>query len=278
MTPFDPKPAENPRAVRGGNRPPIAEFYKEQNETLPQYLADDNADIVARVDELEAAMARAPSAVNDDDTAGKISDFIAQIGKCAKQAEAKRVDAKAGPLTAGRLIDGFFSKQIADRLSGMKNKLTPILTAYERAKADAERRRREAAEAEARKAAEEAARMAAELAAELATPTDLDTAIAAEDAARAAQEAAAKAAEAAAARPAEMATVRGDYGSSSSLRTVWKGRPEKDYDGVDLNGLREFIGQDAIDKAINACARAHKGTKPVRGVVFFEDSTAVVRG
>lgn len=279
MTPFTEATAaaENPRAKAGGNKPPIAEFYREQNDTLPGYLAEDNAEIAARVAELQAAFTRAPAAVTNDDLAGKVADFIAQVAKCAKQAEAKRVDAKAGPLTAGRLIDGYFQKQILEKLDAIKKPLTDRLTAFERIKAAEERKRREEAEAVARAEAQRLAREAEAAAARLDTAEDLDAAIAAEDAAAAQRAEAAKALEAATAKAADMSKVVGDYGSSSSLRTTWVARIE-DENAIDLSLLRGFLSTDSIQKALNAYVRIHKDKKPMKGVSFAEETTAVVRG
>lgn len=281
MTPFTASaaelPAENPRAVSGGNRPPITAFYKEQNDILPGYLAEDNADIAARVAELQAAFTRAPSEVTNDDLAGKVADFIAQVGKCAKQAEAKRVDAKAGPLTAGRLIDGYFQKQILEKLDAIKRPLTDRLTAFERVKAAEERKRREEAERIAREGAMRLAREAETAAAAIRDTKSLDDAIAAENAAALMRAEAAKALETATAKAAEMSVVRGDFGASSSLRTQWKAHAE-DWNKVDLNAFRSLIGVEVLQKAANAHARLYKDSKPVVGVNFFEETTAVVRG
>lgn len=285
MTPFahhaQPPEAEpldsNPRAVRGGNRPPIASFYAEQNETLPAYLAEDNVDITARVTELTEAFARAPETVTTDDVAGKVSDFIAQIAKCAKSAEAKRVDLKAGPLTAGRLIDGYFQKQILEKLDNLKKPLVSRLTVFERAKAEEERKRREAAEAEARRVAQEAerARLAAEAA--IRDAATLEAAVAAEEAAAQAKADADKAAQEAAVKASALHTTRGEFGSSSSLRTVWVARIE-DAATLDLNAIRDFIATDAVQRALNSYVKIHKNNKPLKGVSFAEETSSVVRG
>lgn len=284
-------PEANDRATIGGNRPPLKEFYEEQNAALPGYLDADNADLLERTAELLAAFDRAPGAIDNQELAGKMSDFIAQISKCVKNAEAKRVDIKAGPLSAGRLIDGFFQKNILDKLTPAKTKLLERLTVWERAVAAEEKRRREEAERIARQQAEEAARVEREAAekARLAeekirNEKDLSKAIALkEEQERAAIEAqerqaeAAKAAEAATAKAAELGTVRGDFGSSSSLRTAWVAKI-LDESVIDLNELRGLISKDAIQKALNAHVKIHKGAKPLRGVKFYEETTAVVRG
>lgn len=153
---------DNPRAIAGSNKPPLKEFYEEQNAALPAYLEADNTDLTERTAELLAGFDRAPEVIDSEEMAGKMSDFIAQIGKCVKNAEAKRVDVKAGPLTAGRLIDGFFQKSILDKLAPAKTKLLARLTAWEQKKAAEERRKREEVERAARAAAAEAERVARE--------------------------------------------------------------------------------------------------------------------
>lgn len=289
--------AENPRATQGANLPPIADLYKEQNEALPAYLDNETADLIKRTQELLDGFTRAPDVIEDKDTAGRVSDFIAQITKCVKSAEAKRVDIKAGPLEAGRIIDGHFSKNIIDALDtpkmshGIKQKLLARLTTWDRKVAEEERRRREeeariaqAAAAEARRLQDEEAARARAAVEAIANEKDLARAIeleaqqkAAAEEARRRQADAEKAAAAANAKAAEMGTTRGEYGSASSLRTTWKGRRIPNAK-IDLAALADYIPADAIDKAINAFAKIHKNTKPVAGVEFYEDQQSVVRG
>jgi hypothetical protein len=175
----------------------------------------------------------------------------------------------------------------------------------------AERRRqkeaaRQAAEAEARRQAEEAARLkreAEQKAAAATTDAELDAAIAAEAAAaaaaaqvqssdaapevktatelaRQAEGDAAIAAKAVTAKPAEFSRARGDLGAVASLRTFWDFR-DLDRAALDLEALRAYLPQDALEKAVRAYVRAnfqpgHPG-KQVAGVVIFENTASAVR-
>lgn len=310
---------ENERAVKGGNRPPIKDFYIEQNAELPAYLESDNQELLERTAALVAAFERMPEVIDSPEVASKFSDQIAQFTKAIKAGDAKREDIKAGPLAAGRLIDGWFAKSVFSLLGhpkdggGIKAKALARLTVWEQKVAAEERRRLEevarvareqqaAAEA-AERAERERQRLEAEAAAKAAREAeekirnekDLARAIAMqeEEKVRAAErEAAAKAAaeeserrrqeaekaqRESTAKAAELATVRGDLGSSSSLRTVWKARVV-DMQKVDLNALRDYISKDAVEKAANAYCKIHKDSKPVAGLEFFEETSAVVRG
>lgn len=174
--------APNPRAVVGGNNPP-----------LDQVLAEDSADLVARAKALAESAGRA--VVTDDDTAGKATLLAKMIKEHIAAVDAKREETKAPYLQAGRTVDAHFHG-IAGTLAtytkvGTKEKLTggPLYTVMEmidgyrikkEAAAEAERKRLEAeanaareaavlaaqaqreAEERERKAAEESARRIAE--------------------------------------------------------------------------------------------------------------------
>lgn len=295
MTPFThhnqpPESDENPRAKAGGNRPPIAATLAEAVADLPERLDIEFQAIKERTAELNEAFKRAPKVITADN-AGQASDFIAQVSSHSNAADALREAARQPALTAQRQINGWFDRNCFDTLdvpkstTAAKQVMTQRLTIYERAKAAEELRKRQEAERILRKEAERAAREAEAAAASLNTESDLNAAIAAEDRAQAARETAFQALEATAAPMATMSTVRGDMGSSSSLRGNWKarpidkaGKPCTDWSGVNLNDLRAFMNDDILQKAANAHARLHKDKKPIAGVEFYDDATAVVRG
>jgi len=371
----------NPRAGIGGNMPPPEETWRELNEMLPGYLEGTFEKIVARAQDLLTALDRVPEIANEE-TAGRVSDFVAQVNACVKEAEARRVDLVAGPLTAQRTINTFFDKNVFDLLdtpkgrTGVKQKLLAMLTGWEQKKADMERRRRQEEEARARAAAAEAERLRLEAerkareAAEaerrrqeeearrireaeeaerrrkaeeerrireeeearlkkIENQRQLNAEIArqekarkereerearekierearekaeaerrareaaeaerqrleAEAAAKAAREAEERAAaelaereKAAAAKAAELHTVRGDYGSSSSLRGTWKGYITDREALLKDPTIHPFIADEALQKAVNAYVKIHKNTKPIAGVEVRYDTGAVVRG
>lgn len=241
-------------------------------EVLRDLLADENRDISTRAEELVAALARTP-AVTDDESCGKVSDFIKQIDAAIKLTEARRTTAKAPALDAGRAIDGFF-KPLDDKLTKARKTLKDRVEAYLRHKAEVERKRREdearAAE-EARKAAEKAALAAIEQAPEAVAEQALERATDAqffETQAKIATEA----------KPAEMARTRGELGSMATLATTWAVEIT-DLSKIPLETLRGHISQDAIEKALRSYLRTLP--KPVTvempGVRFFEQSSAVFR-
>lgn len=228
-------------------------------EELRTELELETVKLRARRDDLLAGADRLPEAIEDEDTAGRVTEFVRLVNACAKAAEDERKRRKEPFLEMGRAVDGFF-RAITDPLASAADKGKRLLTAYQRRKAEEERRRREE---EARKAAEEAARIAAEMQ----SAEDLDAAIAREQQAKEAEKAAA-------AKAAEMSRTRGDYGAVASLRTVWVGEIVN-RDQLDLEALRPHLATDALQRAVNAFVRA--GGRQLRGAKIYEQSQTVVR-
>lgn len=235
-------------------------------------IAVRQTDLVKRRDELLAARERLPEVV-DDDAAGKVSDYVKLIAAAIKNTEAARVKEKEPWLEAGRLCDGWF-KKVTDPLASLKREVEAKLTVYLRAKADAERQRREAEERAARAAAEKAAEDARRQAEAMASEMQMNGALEAEEKARAAEALAAKAAQAATAKPAEMARTRGDYGALGTLRQEWV-FSDLDRDALDLEALRPYLPVDGIEKALRGFIKA--GGRELRGVRIHQTETAVVR-
>lgn len=238
-------------ATVGHNRPPLQEFFAEQNQLLPEQLRADFESLLATVNALLEAEARCPKqlADSDEEMAGKVIAYAAQVTGCIKAVEAKRVDLTAGPLTAQRIIMEFCRSEIFTKLGettadkktgsfgGLRQRLGDILTSYERRKADAERKRREEDERRAREAAEAAARAqqeAARLAREaeeaerrrqeeaakaVDTEQDLAAAIAAEEQARADQAARDEAARIAAAEADRLAAQAAHAAEAAEQKT-----------------------------------------------------------
>lgn len=260
-------------------------------------LAETHADTAQRSADLADMANRLPAACEDDDTAVKLADAIKATTAFMKGADAARVAAKEPHLAAGRAVDGFF-KKLVDPVDKVKNRMAALLTAYQRKKADEERREREriAEEERQRKLAEErAAREAARLAREAweaARAAEAAASAEAEAARRAADEAAAAAREAkdraAAARQdanvaksaatvkaAELTRTRSDLGSLASLRTTWAFEIE-DPDEVPRQYLS--VNEGAIRAAIKS-ATTKDGKCPLKipGVRIYERHESVVR-
>lgn len=239
-------------------------------EALQNRLAEDNQSLIKRQVDLIAAEARLPEIANDD-SAGKVSDYIKQVTSCSKALDTARVGAKEPFLEGGRTVDGFF-KSYTDPLAALKKRIESKLGAYLREKEAAERRRREE---EARKAAEEAAAREAETM-KLAEVEGLAPAVAnaALDGAVAAQATAEQAQKAAEAKPAELARTRGDFGSLATLSRQWTFK-DLNRDAIDLEALRPHLPLDGLEKAVRAAIKA--GAREIRGVTIYEDAKASVR-
>lgn len=258
--------------MRGHNRPPVTEIFRQENEQLQTNLMFDNQDLLERRDELLAAMARCPLTCDDDAADKKFTDFKAQLVACIKSAETKRVSDKDPIIQSGKLVDGFY-KQIIDPLNEAKDAVLGRLTTYKLRKEAEERRIREAAELAARKEAERLAKEAAAQAANLNTEQDLAAALATEERSAIATADAYRAQEAANANAAELSRTRSDSGSVSSLVTRWKGVLES-RDTLDLEALRVYLSEEHLRVAINKFIAVHKGSKPLRGVKIYEDKQA----
>jgi hypothetical protein len=258
------------------------DLRNSQPPTLREELDERHGRLAERRDELLEAAGRVPATIDDEEIAGRVQDFIKQIGACTKTAETFRVSEKEPHLESGRVVDGFF-RAITDPLAKAKKEIEGRLTLYLRKKAEAERRAREEAERLAREEAERTRRAAEEAATKLTRESDLQSAIEAETTARQAAADAMRATANADAKAAELSRTRGDYGSVGSLRTFWDFRVE-DRSAIDLETLRPFIPVDALDKAVRAFINANKPDKsggdwpkPIRGVRIFENTSAVVR-
>jgi hypothetical protein len=240
---------------------------------LRDRLAEASKPLLRRRDELLAALERAPAVIEDEETCGQVADYIKRITACAKAAEGARVAAKEPYLEAERAVDGFY-RAIIDPLDKLKRQIEPKITAYQRAKAEVERRRREE---EARRQREEADRLrreADEAALAIATAKDLDRAIGVDEQARQAAADAEVARRSAIAKPAELSRSRGDLGAVASLRTYWEFK-DLDRDDVDLESLRPHLALDALEKAVRSFVRG--GGRLLRGVTIFENTSTQVR-
>lgn len=92
---------------------------------------------------LLATEAKLPTEVNDDETCGKVSDFVKQVQTAMKNLDAARKSEKEEYLEAGRRVDGFFKNRYIDKLEKLKNTIANINAVYLKRKEDEERRIRE---------------------------------------------------------------------------------------------------------------------------------------
>ena len=110
---------DNPRAVPGDNRATLMDFYKEHNEALPGFLAEEHAQLAADVETLKGDFEVAPETVDSDEIEKQMTELGARLSKFLKLAESHRKIAKDPTLKAGQIVDNFFA--------GMKDKVSPLL-------------------------------------------------------------------------------------------------------------------------------------------------------
>lgn len=268
----------------GSNKPPL---------TTTTELSADFAYLERAISAIEPLYREAPSVVEDDEDIGVLREIVKLCMAESKHAEALRVDTKEPYLTAGRVVDDYFS-QLKAKVAKWQADLEARAKIYLDKKAAAERARREEearrAQAEARRLAEEAAAAqaaAAQAQRETALKAQQDAAAAreAEDrareasvAAQAATTAAASATEAqraAEAKPADMARTRAG-GGLSTLSAKWVFEIT-DFDKIDLEALRPFITKVDLEKALRRFVDVNKDSKPLAGVRIYADTNVSFR-
>lgn len=238
-------------------------------DTLGASLTEKHAKLLDGATRMIEAADRIPIIIEDEENAGKASDFIKMVTGLQKGLEAERVNEKEPYLRLGRAVDGFFKVKI-DALSTAAARAKRPLDTFLKKKAAEEQRRRQDEANVLRQRQEEEARAAQLLAnANLAPEADkvMDQAVITE-------QQAAKAQQAAEAKPADMTHSRGESGARAALVTTWKGEII-DQALLDLNALRFHINPEALQKALNSFVKA--GGRELVGARIFEDSQTVVR-
>lgn len=220
---------------------------------LRDQLGETHAELAKRADELIAGVSRMPPAIEDEATEKRAIEFAKQIGAHEKLCDGTRKAIKQPYAEAVKIVDAFFGGMV-DPLKTGRDVVLRKLTAFQTAKAEAERKAREEA---ARIAQEEAAKAIAAVE----TNADLDNAIAKEEQAVAAVQATE-------ATTADLSRTRGTFGSTASLRTTTEFTIE------DVNSVpREFLMVN--DAAIRAAIKA--GRREIPGVKIFQKQQTVVR-
>lgn len=232
-------PKENPRAVIGGNRPPLDE---EARATFREELLRDRPDFEFKVDEIVAAADRV--AITDEDSYARAGDFIRRCRAAEQHIDQAHKIAKGPYLEAGRAVDAA-KNEMQFRVIEAKGKAQDKANAYAAKIAAEEKAERERAEREAREAAA-AAREAGE-----------DEVV-----------------ELAAAQARKAQPVRSDAGTTISAKSVWNSRVT-DYARAFKAVKSDPKVKEAIDAAIARQVRA--GIRELPGVEIWETKQAVAR-
>jgi hypothetical protein len=294
--PDAPRSEANPRAVVGGNKPPLEELIPQEfREALlaerPDFLTkldqivgklpEPDADPEAPVD--KGAVGRV--VVTNDDELGRAGDLVKLIRACAAHVDAVHKVVKQPYLEGSRLVDAE-KNALAHRIAGAKADVEEIANAYV-AKREAEAKAlRDRIAAEQRAAAERAAqaerdRIAAERKAEeelAAANSAAEREAARERAAEAARIAdqAAAAAALAPATPVKSEPLRSDAGATVSASKDWACEVE-DYTKAFRAVKADPKVREAIDAAIKRTVKQTKGNLEIPGVRIWPVSRANFR-
>ena len=131
----------NPRAVMGGNTPPLAER-----------LAADHADLVKRVNEALELVPDTLRPIQNDDEADAYTETAKTLLDVLAEANSAFTPEKEPWLTGGRTVEAFFAFRAT--LKAKADKAKGALNVYQNAKLAAQRRADAEAAEEARKAAD----------------------------------------------------------------------------------------------------------------------------
>lgn len=248
----------NYQATIGHNNPP------SETEVLQQRLAENYTKEAGEYERL--AGRDIPDTIDTDEQAGKITEYIKAVNNLKRTFTDAHKKEKAVYLECGRIVDNW-KKGYEEKCQKLVSAASVPLQAFLDKKAAEERQRQLEI---ARKAREEADRLAAEAAAHEAEGIN-DTA---NDLMNAAVEADSKADMIQGSALQARAKARSETGFSASQRKVWVGEVES-LAAIDLEKLRPFLSEQAIQTAINAFVR--DGGRELRGVNIYQKTTVQVR-
>lgn len=203
-------------------------------------------------------------AVENDEQAGKLNDFLTQTRTCEKDIEAARKAAKKPHEDAGKAVDAKF-KTMATPLGTLAAKLKAILTAFATEKQRKQDEERRLQQEEARRQQEEADRLRREAEAR----NDVIAQAQAEAAAKEAEKGA-KAAQ----KPAraQIASATGG-GRTMSIRTTHRAEIENMNKAFSFFRDHPFFGpklREVLQQMAEAERRAAEGVNEIPGVIFHE--------
>lgn len=254
--------------------PPLGHNQAPAGDALTERLRDDHAGLLGEADKLVHQLDALPAKIISEEQRHRASEFaVMKLAATAQRLEDLHKTEKEPYLEGGKTCDRVLLAP-AKLLREGKRKVEGLIGAYLNEVAERERRAREE---EARKAALEADRLRQEAeaaAAQATTEEALTAAVEAEEKAADAYYQADKAQQAAEAPPADLTRERSATGVLSSLKKDWR-CDGFDRQALDLEPLRPYLPQDAIEKAIKAFIRA--GGRSLRGAAIREVAKATVR-
>lgn len=250
----------------GHNNPPST------IEAIKDKLAEDNAKVLKRAQDLIDSANRVPDTIEDQETSNKITDLERLIGVCWKAADEARDKQKRPYMEIANAVQDFFRPTL-DGLIAARTKVKAAQTRFLVAEEAKERKRRQdlkdAADAEARRLADEAAALEkegkveqAEVVMEKALVKD-DDAVFFEEKSKA--------------TGISVASGTGEVtGAKSSLRYKATGEIE-DMNTLDLEALRPYIKVADAQKFLNQFVAVNGVTKQIKGAKIWNKPESVNR-
>ncbi len=282
---------QSPAGIGDNSSRALLDTYREQNASLPAFLATEHGPLIQMLDDLRAECESAPALVDSDDLEKSATDLGGKLAKARKQIRDSRKTVKDAISPGVKIADDFFSK-LEDPVDLALRSVERRVNAWKDTKklaADAARREEERKAAEAKRLADEAAQRARQ-AEEEARRLHEDASATAEQKSAAwyaAQDAskeviqthvAAKTAAAELSTPVgKVTTVAvGESGAKSVQRANWTG-DIVDLVELDVVTLLPYITRAALDSAVRAFAIDTKGTKPLAGARIYERTATSFR-
>lgn len=242
----------------GHNKPP------SEMEILQQRLEENY--IEEAMEYRRLAEKEIPETVEDEQSAGKLTDHIKAIGGLKRKITDVHKKEKSIYLECGRVVDGW-KTTYESNLAKLIEKASAPLQIFLNKKAEEERQRQLEI---AKKAREEADKLAAEALAHSQegiedTANDLmDAALQSEQKAFMIQSSALEV----------KGRARSISGASASQKFVTVGEIES-LAAIDLEALRKYFTEDSIQKALNAAVR--DGVREIRGAKIYQKTQLAVR-
>jgi hypothetical protein len=239
----------NPRAVLGGNNPPL-----DEQVTIDFVEALDAAGISKRIADLLASASRAPAVIADAEMAGSYADLVKQMVAAGKAVEAEREKLNRPLLNAQRALKGK-ADAIASPLGAAEATARARIRAFDAEQQRIEDQRRREAEDAARRAQQEADARAAEATA-AGQPVEVAPIVEIAPA------------------PVEAAVIRGDLGAKVSRVEQWK------HEIISVRQLPDSILThakvvEALDKVIAAQVRG--GLREMKGCRIYSETGMAIR-
>lgn len=221
----------------------IVEQMSDLAHNVPTWQRARHKALVERIDALLAAAERAPKTVTTEEDSQKLSDFRKQLISAQKAADAVRLEDRKLMNTLGDTVHAFWTR----RTGRIDEALVPVTKAIKgyMDKLEADAKKAQEKELQKQQAAADKAIAKGKEPPPVVAPVE----------------------------PVKV-TVTGDYGATTGLRKFWDFKDVNRAE-IDLEALRPYLTQDAIESALRQYIKA--GSRTIKGAVIFENSRVTTR-